>query len=90
MTDGGVILLTLQDAGRYAFRDIKFEYPYGFEPTESPFKLAVVNSGNVVVHMQSSPVSDGLSFKYTVTVKDLQTGALLVIDPRITNTPTVP
>lgn len=81
------MILTLVDPLRYAFRDIKFEYPYGFEPSESPFKLAVVDSDSVVFHMQSSPVSDGLSFKYTVIVKDLQTGALLIIDPPIKNKP---
>ena len=82
---GGSVVLTLADSGRYAFRDIRFEYPYGFEPAASPFKLAVVQPDSVVLHMISSPVSDGLFFKYTLTVKDLQTGALLVIDPMIDN-----
>ncbi len=85
---GGTVALTLQDSQRYAFLDIRFEYPYGFEPAASPFKLAVVHPGSVVFHMQSSPVSDGLTFKYTVTVKDLQTGAVLIIDPTIVNVPT--
>lgn len=83
----GAIVLTLPDSGRYAFRDIRFEYPYGFEPAASPFKLAVVHPNSVVFHMKSSPVPDGLTFKYTVTVKDLQTGALLVIDPPVKNQP---
>lgn len=87
LNGGGAVVLTLPDSGRYAFRDIRFEYPYGFEPAASPFKLAVVHPGSVVFHMQSSPVSDGLPFKYTVTVKDLQTGALLLIDPEIRNVP---
>ncbi len=87
MTGGGAVVLTLQDPSRYSFRDIRFEYPYGFEPTASPFKLAVIHSDSVVFHMRSSPISDGLSFKYAITVKDLQTGAILVIDPQVTNKP---
>lgn len=84
---GGRVVLTLADSGRYDFRDIRFEYPYGFEPAASPFKLAVVHADSVVVHMASSPVSDGLLFKYTLLVKDVQTGALLVIDPMIGTDP---
>lgn len=80
-------MLTLPAGGRYAFRDVRFEYPYGFEPAASPFKLAAIHADALVFHMHSSPVSDGLSFKYTVTVKDLQTGAILVIDPQVTNKP---
>lgn len=87
LNGGGAVVLTLPASDRYAFRDIRFEYPYGFEPAFSPFKLAVVHPDSVVFHMQSSPVSDALTFKYTVTVEDLQTGALLVIDPTITNKP---
>jgi hypothetical protein len=58
-------------AARHAFRDIHFEYPYGFEPAASPFKLAVVHPDSVVLHI-ANPVSDGLTFKYTLTVKDLR------------------
>lgn len=87
MNGGGAVVLTLPSGGRYAFQDIRFEYPYGFEPVASPFKLAVIHPDSVIFHMHSSAVSDGLSFKYTVTVKDLQTGALLVIDPEIKNRP---
>jgi hypothetical protein len=81
----GTVVLTLTDSSRFQFQDIRFEYPYGFEPAASPFKLAVVRANGVVFHMHSSPVSDGLTFRYTVTVKDLQTGALLVIDPAVIN-----
>lgn len=87
MTGGGNVILALADPLRYAFRDIRFEYPYGFEPAESPFKLAVVQSDSVVFYMQSGPVSDGLHFKYTAVVKDLQAGALLMIDPPIRSKP---
>ena len=31
-----------------------------------------------------------MPFKYTVTVKDLQTGAVLIIDPTIINKPKPP
>lgn len=51
----------------------------------SPFKLAVVHPDSVVFHMRAGRVSDGLPFKYTVTVKDLQTGAVLLIDPTVIN-----
>lgn len=47
----------------------------------------MIHSGSVVMHMMASPVSDGLTFKYTLTSKDLQTGALLVIDPTVKNQP---
>ena len=87
LNGGGTVVFTLQNSGRYAFHDIRFEYPYGFEPAASPFKLAVIHPGSVVFHMQASPVSDGLTFKYTLTMKDLQTGALLVIDPEVNNKP---
>lgn len=87
---GGSVVLTLADSGRYDFRDIRFEYPYGFEPAASPFKLAVVHADSVVFHMASSPVSDGLLFKYTLLVKDVQTGAVLVIDPMIGTDPRPP
>jgi hypothetical protein len=46
---GGSVVFTLSDSGRYAFRDIRFEYPYGFEPAASPFKLAVVQPDSVVL-----------------------------------------
>lgn len=82
--DGAVVFL-LADSSRYAFRDIRFEYPFGFEPVASPFKLTSVLPGSVVLHMASSPASDGLLFKYTLTVKDQQTGAVLSIDPMIGN-----
>ncbi|MHB8911871.1 MAG: hypothetical protein ACYC42_04375 [Lysobacter sp.] len=89
LNGGGTVLLTLTDSTRYEFREITFEYPYGFEPASSPFKLAVVHPDSVVFHMHASPISDGFTFKYTVKVKDLQTGAMLVIDPTITNRPPV-
>lgn len=82
---GGVVVFTLADSGRHAFRDIRFEYPYGFEPAASPFKLTSVNADSVVLHMASGPASDGLLFKYSLGVKDLQTGAVLTIDPMIDN-----
>lgn len=84
------VVLTLPHSGRYEFRDIQFEYPYGFEPAYTPFKLSVVRDNSLLFHMESNAASDGLRFKYTVTVKDRQTGSLLIIDPTVTNRPRPP
>lgn len=84
------VVLTLPDSRRYEFHDIRFEYPYGFEPAYTPFKLSVVHRNSLLFHMESNAASDGLRFKYTVTVKDRHTGALLIIDPTVTNRPRPP
>lgn len=82
---GGDVVLVLPEGGRYRFRGIEFEYPYGFEPAVSPFKLAVIQPASLRFHMRPGTASDGLPFKYTLTVEDVKTGALLLIDPMVVN-----
>jgi len=81
------LVLTLSDSRRYAFRGIEFEYPFGFDPRSSPFKLWVVHPQSIVVHLVPTTGSVGHSFKYTIKVEDLKTGAMISIDPTVSNVP---
>lgn len=44
-----------------------------------------LHGGGVRFHMRPGTASDGLPFKYTLTVEDVKTGALLLIDPMVVN-----
>lgn len=79
------LVFTLSDSRRYAFRDIAFDLPFGFEPAGSPFKLWAVHPQSIVVHVASTAESAGYTFKYTIWVEDLKTGAVIAIDPYVTN-----
>lgn len=81
------LVFTLSDSGRYAFRDIAFEYPFGFEPAGSPFKQWAVHSQSIIVHLVPTPGSTGYTFKYTIPVEDLNTGTMVAIDPQVGNDP---
>ena len=81
------LVFTLSDSRRYAFRDIAFDLPFGFEPADSPFKLWAVHPQSITVHVASTPESTGYRFKYTIKVEDLKTGSVISIDPMIANVP---
>lgn len=82
--DGDTTLVyTLADSGRYAFRDIVFELPFGYEPSASPFKLWTVLPQTIVVHVIGTPEATGQVFKYSIKVEDRRTGAIIVIDPQV-------
>lgn len=77
------LVYTLGDSGRYAFRDIVFELPFGYEPAASPFKLWTVQAQSIVVHVVDTPEASGQVFKYTIKVEDRRTGAIISIDPEV-------
>jgi hypothetical protein len=77
------LVYTLSDSGRYAFRDIVFELPFGYEPAASPFKLWTVQAQSIVVHVVDTPEASGQVFKYTIKVEDRRTGAIISIDPEV-------
>lgn len=79
------LVYTLADGGRYAFRDIVFALPFGYEPTASPFKLWTVQPQSIVVHIVDTPESAGQVFKYTIKVEDRRTGAIISIDPELSD-----
>ncbi|PKM16979.1 MAG: hypothetical protein CVV12_00540 [Gammaproteobacteria bacterium HGW-Gammaproteobacteria-2] len=79
------LIYTLSDSGRYAFRDIVFELPFGYEPAASPFKLWTVQAQSIVVHVVDTPESAGQVFKYTIKVEDRRTGAIIFIDPELSD-----
>jgi hypothetical protein len=81
------LVYTLADGGRYAFRDIVFALPFGYEPAASPFKLWAVQPQSIVVHVADTPEASGQVFKYTITVEDRRTGAVIFIDPQLTVRP---
>ncbi|PKM07811.1 MAG: hypothetical protein CVV14_06850 [Gammaproteobacteria bacterium HGW-Gammaproteobacteria-4] len=77
------LVYTLSDGDRYAFRDIVFALPFGYEPAASPFKLWTVQPQSIVVHVADTPESAGQVFKYTIEVVDRRTGAVIFIDPEL-------
>ena len=77
------LVYTLSDSGRYAFRDIVFELPFGYEPAASPFKHWTVQAQSIVVHVVDTPDANGQVFKYTLKVEDRRTGAIIFIDPEV-------
>jgi len=77
------LVYTLADGGRYAFRDIVFALPFGYEPAASPFKLWTVQPQSIVVHVADTPAAAGQVFKYTIKVEDRRTGAIIFIDPEV-------
>lgn len=81
------LVYTLGDSGRYAFRDIVYELPFGYEPVASPFRQWSVQAQSIVVHVVDVPGAAGQVFKYTIKVEDRRTGAIISIDPQVTNRP---
>lgn len=77
------LVYTLTDGGRYAFRDVVFALPFGYEPAASPFKLWTVQPQSIVVHLVDAPAAAGQVFKYTIKVEDRRTGAIIFIDPEL-------
>ena len=81
------LVYTLSDGGRYAFRDIVFALPFGYEPAASPFKLWTVQAQSIVVHVTDTSEAAGQVFKYTIKVEDRRTGTIIAIDPQLTDRP---
>jgi hypothetical protein len=71
----------------YVFEDIRFGFPAGFDPADSPFKLSVVGTQMVTVYFNGSRATSGHRFKYDLILRNTRTGEGLILDPTITNKP---
>lgn len=73
--------------GDYVFEDIRFGYPPGFAPADSPFKLSVVGKHTVTVYFKGSRATLGHRFKYDLILRNTRTGERLILDPPVKNEP---
>ena len=71
----------------YVFEDIRYGFPAGFAPANSPFKLSVVGKHTVTVYFKVSGATSGHRFKYDLILRNVVTGERLILDPEVTNRP---
>ncbi len=71
----------------YVFEDIRYDFPTGFAPSDSPFKLSIVGKRTINVRFQGSKATLGRTFKYDLILRNVDTGERLILDPPINNRP---
>jgi hypothetical protein len=87
-TEPVTLVFDLSGSGSdYSFEDIRFGFPGGFAPSDSPFKLSVIDKQTITVTFKGSRATLGRTFSYDLILLNSTTGERLVIDPPISNSP---
>lgn len=67
----------------YVFEEIRFGFPDGFDPSDSPFKLSVVDKQTLTVRFVGSEKTLDHSFEYDLILRNVGTGERIIIDPQV-------